>query len=114
MSLTEQKRIVSWASEHSGSSNLLSDTHASSCESYFTSFAIEKDIYEYNFQTIPDLKGLLQEMWKGDETMESIVLTCSVAAFKEWSGKEEREEGIRASSDSQSATIEIPDFVYVF
>ena len=114
MSLTEQERIVSWASEHSGNSNLLSDRHESSCESYFTSFIIEKDVYEYNFQTIPELKGLLQEMWKGDETMESIVLTCSVSAFKERSRKEEREEEIRTNSGSQSATIEIPDFVYVF
>lgn len=109
---TEKERIFSWAKECGAKNAVLRTAWESDKASYFDSFSMTEDIYEYGFKNLSELKDQLQKLWNGDKDMEKIVMTCAVAAFKE---KPEKLEKIRGDGVlAQGEAIEIRDYVYEF
>jgi len=84
-------------------------------ESYWHKYDGKRDIAEYDFNTIPDIKGILEKELQ-EEFYQDLILPLSVAAFKEKKiipedmEKSDGNQGIRSGENEFS----IPEFVYVF
>lgn len=104
---TEKLKILEWAQENFSPNNFLAKPN-SNAESFFTPFDNSANVIEYEFQTLPELKALLLQLWQNEPVLQKIALTVSVAAFKS--------KPIKNSfvSEEMSSLLEVPDFIYEF
>lgn len=82
-------------------------------ESYWYVNDEEEDIAEYAFDTVPELKEILEKKLKED-FYKDLILPCAVAIFKE---KEISDVGKLKNEGAIQKDVEeflIPEFVYVF
>ena len=84
-------------------------------ESYWCKYDGNRDIVDYNFETISEIEKILQEELKED-FYEDLILHIAVAAFKE---KEiiQIDENINKNNqtlDSDINNFTIPEFIYTF
>lgn len=82
-------------------------------ESYWYVNDEEEDIAEYAFETVPELRKILEKKLK-EEFYKDLVLPCAVAVFKE--GEIANAEKLDNEEDIQKdiGEFSIPEFVYVF
>lgn len=102
---TERRKLYEWACEN------MKHVHFTEIEAgkatYYESFDNADNCREFGFDSIPELKAALDELWSGQPVFEPVKKICLVAAFK----REPDEDGqVKANTKS----IEIPDFVYAF
>ena len=80
-------------------------------ESYWNSYEANEDIIEYDFQTIPELKKILEKSLVGSE---DVVLLLSVATFKEKHQGSVEADNNTEVSNNDSDGFSIPEFIYIF
>ena len=105
----EKRRILDWAKRNGEKRELLWPAFDEEADTYFTAFDNRGNMVEYGFDSLPEAKKQMMDMWKGDSVMEEAALICSVAAFRERPRKSETKEFVATKSSD-----EIPEFVYVF
>ncbi len=77
-------------------------------KSYFESETERNYLTEYHFETLPQLRELLSEMWKHEDYMQNELKTLLAAAMK---NKPLREDGIVKQNKSEET---MPVFIYAF
>lgn len=115
--MNEKEMIKAWAEEEA--SDILTKEYLpmpdSDKESYWCEYDKGRDILEYSFDTVPELKSMLEQDYK-EKFYEDLILPMAVAALKEKKiicvEQEEDKEGTLPIH--QEDTISIPDFVYRF
>lgn len=85
-------------------------------ESYWTEYDNGENITEYSFETVPELKKMLEREWTEEVFLNDLILPLAVAAFKERKIILQKENQIESRQDTGKAADEfsIPEFVYVF
>lgn len=106
----EEKRILAWAKKNHAVPNILSPSQK---DSFFSPFENTGNVMAYGFNTVPELKARLDEMWKDDDVMREISLVCAIAAFKEYKKRKEEMSGDSHQNTSDDR-FEIPDYIYTF
>ena len=76
--------------------------------SYFDAEPQRSYLAEYGFETLPQLRGLLSEMWRYEEYMDSIMKTLLAAAMKNVPLKEE------CTAKPKEADRVMPEYIYAF
>lgn len=80
-------------------------------ESYWNTYEADADIIEYDFQTISELKKMLEMSLVG---CEDVILPLSVATFKEkHQGEVKSGTDMKGNKDSSDG-FSIPEFIYIF
>lgn len=84
-------------------------------ESYWCIHEGESDIEEYGFETVPELKEILQEQLK-EEFYRDLLLPLVVAVFKEKKIIQLDEGNAEKGKDKEGDAdgFSIPEFLYVF
>jgi len=77
-------------------------------ESFFTKHNNDNYLMEYDFDSLPELKEKLQNMWQGQECMEKIITPVLVAAMKNKPQKDVCEK------QSEVKSGDMPTFIYNF
>ena len=118
MSLTdtcrnEMQRIFAWAEKNAAAENILATDSASGVDSFFVSCDGKDDWSEYGFNTIPELKEQLTEMWSGSDCMQEVIIPCAVGAFKAKPVAKKSDGQLSSAAKSTDEDIEIKDFVYM-
>ncbi len=114
--MEEKEMIKAWAGEEC-SEDLIKEylpvpEHG---KSYWCMHEEERDIVEYGFETVPELKGILEGELK-EEFYRDLILPLAIAAFKEKTIIQLDTENLKYGQDVQKAQdgFSIPEFVYVF
>lgn len=81
-------------------------------KSYFVPQEERNYIMEYYFDTVPQLKESLDELWKEDTYMQSIIKTVVVAAMKNKPMKS-IQESVETEKDKEKQN-QMPAFIYNF
>lgn len=117
INLNEKEMIKTWAREECSEEVLISEylpMPDANQKSYWCKYGTGEEIKDYCFDTLPELRTLLERELK-EEFYIDLYLPLSVAAFKE---KEiiKKEKDFKDSKISYSKNDEffIPDFVYKF
>lgn len=76
-------------------------------ESYFIERNSKKILYEYDLQDINQLRNILNELWKDDEYMKSVIDVVCVSAIK-------NKVRINEDKDGQLNESVIPEYIYNF
>lgn len=103
----EKQNLYEWACRHANDEG----------ENCFT--AVDKDresyyekagtgyLHEYGFESVVELKALLQKQWEGDPVLNEMEQTVLVAAFKNMTQMDRTEKEF-------SSREELPTFIYNF
>ncbi len=108
----EKELFMDWTRRIQRRKEFLYDSNE---ESYFVKREEnEKYIWEYNFESVPQLRDLLEDQWEDDKDMEMILTSVLVAAIK---NKPQAngiiDEGSLAQKESD-ATEKLPVYIYNF
>lgn len=79
-------------------------------DSYFIKRQDNSYIKEYAFETLPQLKEMLNSLWYGDETIESIKMAVAVAAMK----NKPINNLVKKDSEEDKLDDELPVYIYNF
>lgn len=81
-------------------------------DSYFIKRQDNSYIREYAFETLPQLKEMLNSLWCNDETIESIKMAVAVAAMKNKPIK----SFVRTDNEDRKSKLddELPVYIYNF
>lgn len=117
MNLTrDEEKIFLWAEKEQNqqiTNNFFSSFDVST-ESYYEKCKEEDSlVYEYAFETLPELKGQLTEMWGKNKFMHEMILISSVSAMK-YKSEKNRTTGSLDNNNLIREELEIPEYVYVF
>lgn len=121
ISQSEKEMIIEWAKEFCTEdlTNQYLPMPNKAINSYWCKYSDDNEIMDYDFDTLPELKTMLEQELK-DEFYEELLLPLTVAAFKE---KVIIQANIQAEKDSNDIgkysvqdndSFSIPDFVYMF
>lgn len=80
----------------------------SAVKSYFQAETERNYLTEYHFETLPQLRELLSEMWKQEDYMQKELKTLLAAAMK---NKPLKEDGIVKQNNLEEP---MPVFIYAF
>lgn len=83
-------------------------------ESYFVPQEERNYIMEYYFETVPQLKERLNELWKDDSYMQDIIKTVVVAAMKNKPLKSNQESVETEKDKEKQNQNHMPAFIYNF
>ena len=115
--MSEKEMIKAWAEEECSEDIIKKylSMPESGEESYWNEYDKDSDILEYDFDTVMDLKKMLESEIKED-FYKDLILPLVVATLKE---KKVIQVEAKSQEDSQSLQKEeeeflIPDFVYMF
>lgn len=109
MSWTDEKDAIKEWAANIASQEITEEVFTAkdvNADSYWTSCEEGNDIEEYAFETLPELKKLLQQSLT-EPYMESIILPIAITTLKNKSRN-------NISGENDSGSSDIPDFVYVF
>lgn len=114
----EKQLLLKWAAGNAG--NYQFQTIDQSKDSYF----IQRDkgadqnqyIREYGFDTLPELLGELDTLWKEDEVMASVKRVVGIASLKNKPSREVQETTIIEDKDDgkKEMSDRLPEFIYNF
>lgn len=76
----ERKLLGEWAVSNYAGSSFLYEPHTESC--FIKRGQDEKYIWEYDFESVPEIRNLLEEQWKEDKEMEKILTVVLAAMIK--------------------------------
>lgn len=108
----EKELFIDWAKGIQKRKEFLYDSNE---ESYFVKREEdEKYIWEYNFESVPQLRDLLEDQWEDDKDMEMILTATLVAAIKNKPQTDGiKDEGSLAQKESDE-TEKLPVDIYNF
>lgn len=109
MSWTDEKDAIKEWAANIASKEIMEEIFSAkdeNADSYWTSYEEGKDIEEYAFETLPELRKLLGQSLS-ESYMDNIILPIAIMTLKNKS-----RNNISSENDSDSSGI--PDFVYVF
>ena len=78
-------------------------------ESYFSQYAQREYLMEYYFETVPQLKAMLDKLWESEAGMQGAIKTLVAATIK----NKPIEDADSELNDEQGIT-ELPEFIYNF
>ncbi len=108
----EKELLKKWAESNHKNTGFSHDQNTASC--FVKRGTGEKYIWEYGFESVSELRDLLEEQWEKDDNMEEILTPVLVAAIKnkprtEIVGQEEN-AGQKKSDDMEK----LPVYIYNF
>lgn len=109
MPWTDEKDVIKEWAANTVSQEITEDVFTAkdvNTDSYWTSCGEGNDIEEYAFETLPELKKLLQQSLT-EPYMDSIILPIAITTLKNKS-----RDNFLAENEKDNSGI--PDFVYVF
>ncbi len=87
-------------------------------ESYFTEVDKGPYIREYQFETLPQMLGMLDKLWEGDERMEAVKRIAVAAAMKNKTSCASRpgsyESTAQDCGEETSGQDNLPRYIYNF
>lgn len=103
----EKQNLYEWACKHANveSKNCFTSIDKSK-KSYYEKAGTEY-LHEYGFESVGELKALIQKQWEGDPIFSEIEQTVLVAAFKNMTETDNVEKDF-------SSKEELPTFIYNF
>lgn len=112
----EKKGLKEWAYVHESKIYFQGIDQAK--ESYFTESEERAYIREYAFETLPQLMNELDELWKTDETMESVKKIIGVAAMKNKAAYNSKvvfsENRASVNQENEENQGRLPTYIYNF
>lgn len=78
-------------------------------ESFFIKHNNDNYLMEYDFDSLPELKEKLQNMWQGQECMEKIITPVLVATMKN-----KPDENLSDDVTKDDDRSNLPEFIYNF
>lgn len=115
--MDEKEMIKTWAQEKH-SEDLMQEYFSkpeAEKESYWCMYDKGNEIVEYGFDTVPELKRILETELK-EEFYKDLILPLVVATFKEEKIMRSNTEKLKYGQDTHKDMddFSIPEFVYVF
>lgn len=108
----EKELLKKWAESKHKDEGFFHDQNTASC--FVKREADEKYIWEYGFESVSELRDLLEEQWEKDDHMEEILTAVLVATIK---NKPRTENSGQKESSSQKKSDnmgKLPVYIYNF
>ena len=107
----EKKMIADWAieihkSDESSWCDIVLPPFQNNNDSYWQEYDNAEDIIDYGFETIPELRKIINELPISAKMDEEMKTSVAVAAFKE--------KAKHRMSEKTSSETNIPGFIYAF
>lgn len=110
--MSERDMIKEWAKEECRQEfeKAVFSQPENGIETYWTQYDTDSDIEEFDFETLPQLKAILEEKLS-DPFYKDLILPLAVSAFKE---KKVIDNAVGNVEGEKENKLEIPEFVYAF
>lgn len=106
----EKQILCEWGKENSQKYSFLKADKKK--DSYFIKRQDSAYIREYSFETLPQLREMLDFLWHGDEAIESIKMAVAVAAMK----NKTINTIVKTDNGERKSELddELPEYIYNF